>query len=253
MTAFQTLQRQFLAHLRNPDHQPLPAGFAEQGTAVYANLLYNKFNGSLEQCFPMSHEVLGETAWQQLLKTFIAEHCCKSPYYRQIPDEFIRYLQTERCNESDPPYLPELAHFEWKEMILAIAEADPATPSTAGAVNDWSDCRPLFAPVFELLHYVYPVQHINASYNPATPPEQTTHILGFRDSNDVVQFIELQSATARLLDVLQSTGCTIREAIESIAAELEHPNPSALFSFGIETMTQLMQQGAILGVQNEYE
>lgn len=96
-----------------------------------------------------------------MLKAFIAEHRCKSPYCRQIPDEFIRYLQTEQLCESDPPYLLELAHFEWVEMILAIAEADPVTASTLGAVNDWLVCRPLFVPLLEVLYYVYPVQHIN--------------------------------------------------------------------------------------------
>lgn len=232
--AFQTVQRQFLAHLRNPEHEPLPNGFAEQGAGIYVDLLYNKFNDSLELCFPVVHEILGEAAWQQLLKKFIAEHCCKSPYYRQIPDEFIRYLHTERGSESAPPYLLELAHFEWVEMVLAIAEAEPITASTFGAVNDWLACRPLFVPILEVLHYVYPVQRMNASYQPTIPPEQAKHILGFRDMHDVVQFIELQPATARLLEILQSTGCTVREAMEQIAMELEQPEPSALFSFGID-------------------
>ncbi len=251
--AFQTVQRQFLAHLRNPEHEPLPNGFAEQSAEIYVDLLYNKFNDSLELCFPVTHDVLGETAWQQLLKAFIAEHRCKSPYYRQIPDEFIRYLQTERVSVSDPLYLLELAHFEWVEMILAITEAEPITASTLSAINDWLACRPIFVPILEVLHYVYPVQRINASYQPTIPPEQVTHILGFRDMADVVQFIELHPATTRLLEILQSTGCTVREAIEQIATELEQPEPSALFSFGIETLTHLKQQGAILGARNEFE
>jgi hypothetical protein len=251
--AFQTIQRQFLAHLRNPEYEPLPNGFAEQGAAIYVDLLYNKFNDSLELCFPVTHNVLGEAAWQQLLKAFIAEHRCKSPYYRQIPDEFIRYLQTERVSEYDPPYLLELAHFEWVEMVLAIAEAEPVTASTLNAVNDWLACRPLFVPVFEVLHYFYPVQRINASYQPTIPPAQATLILGFRDMDDVVQFIELQPATARLLEILQSAGCTVGEAIEQIAAELEHPETAALLSFGIETMTHLIQQGAILAARTKLE
>lgn len=62
MMAFQIVQRQFLAHLRNPANEPLPNGFAARGAAIYANLLYNKFNDSLELCFPVTHEVLGEAA-----------------------------------------------------------------------------------------------------------------------------------------------------------------------------------------------
>lgn len=248
MMAFQAVQRQFLAHLRNPGQQPLPTGFAPQGVALYTDLLVNKFNDSLTTCFPVTRAILGEKAWQQLLKSFIGRHRCLSPYYRQIPDEFIRYLQTEWINHTGLPYLLQLAHFEWVELILAITDAEPVVKYES-AVNDWLACRPVFAPVLQLLNYAYPVQRINENYQTTTPPEQATHILGFRDSDDVVQFIELNPATARLVDILQNTddSCTVREAIQQIARELQHPEPSALFAFGVATLADLMQQGAILG------
>jgi len=248
MMAFRQVQRQFLAHLRNPVQQPLPSGFVKQDAAVYVDLLYNKFNDSLTACFPVTYAILGETAWQRLLKDFIAEHRCRSPYYRQIPDEFIRYLQTEWVDHTGLPYLLELAHFEWVGLILAITDAEPVVKHES-AVNDWLACHPVFAPVLQLLHYVYPVQRIDENYQPATPSEQATHILGFRDRDDTVQFIELNPATARLVDILHNTDntYTVREAIEQIAAELQHPEPSALFTFGVAALADLMQQGAILG------
>jgi hypothetical protein len=251
MMAFQTVQRQFLAFVRNPAQQAVPVGFAPQGAALYADLLYNKFNESLGPCFPVTRALFGETAWQHLLKAFIAQHRCLSPYYRQIPDEFIAYLQTEWVNNNDAPYLLELAHFEWIELILAITDAKPVA-AFESVVNDWLSCRPVFAPVLQLLNYAYPVQRINENYQPTTPPEQTTHILGFRDRDDVVQFIELNPATARLVDILQTGDCTVQTAIQQIASELQHPEPSALLSFGIATLTDLMQQEAILGAK-KYE
>lgn len=246
--AFQALQRQFLAHLRNPAQHVLPVGYAKDGAALYVNLLYNKFNESLELCFPVTRALLGETAWQLLVKAFIAQHRCVSPYYRQIPDEFMAYLQMEWVNNTDTPYLLELAHFEWVELALAIAEAEPVATFDS-VVNDWLECHPVFAQVLQLLHYAYPVQRINENYQPTTSPEQATHILGFRDSNDAVQFIELNPATARLVEILQTSDCAVQTAIEQIAAELQHPEPSALFTFGIATLTDLMQQRAILGAR----
>lgn len=252
MMAFQAVQRQFLVHLRNPGQQPLPIGFAPQGVALYTDLLYNKFNDSLTTCFPVTHALLGEKTWQQLLKDFIARHRCLSPYYRQIPDEFIQYLQTEWGNHTGLPYLLELAHFEWVELILAITDAEPVVQYES-TVNDWLACHPVFTPVLQLLNYTYPVQRINENYQPTTPPEQATHILGFRDKEDAVQFIELNPATARLVDILHETDetYTVREAIQQIAAELQHPEPSTLFTFGVATLADLMQQGAILGAARE--
>lgn len=242
MMAFQQLQRQFLAHCRNPEQQALPEDFAAQGAAIYVDLLYNKFNDSLERCFPVTHAILGELAWKNLLKNFIAQHPCLSPYYRQIPDEFINYLQTE-CH-TVPLYLLELAHFEWLELVLAITEAESVNVND---VDDWLDCCPVFAPVCQLLRYVYPVQQINVDYQPTEAPEQATYILGFRDSHDRVQFIALNPATARLLDILQATHCTLSVAIKQIANELQHPEPSALFDFGSAILKDLMRQGAIIG------
>lgn len=251
MTDFKSVQRQFLAHLRDPN-QPLPLGFAPEGVALYADLLYNKFHDSLTLCFPVTYTLLGEEAWQQLLKGFIARHQCVSPYYRQIPDEFIQYLQTEWDNDTGLPYLPELAHFEWVEMVLAVAdEGEMAVYS--GPITDWLACRPIFAPVLQLLHYSYPVQYLNESHQPATPPEQATHILGFRDADDAVQFIELNPATARLLEILTGTDYTVGEAIQQVARELQHPEPSVLFAFGIEALTDLMHHGAILGARQGQE
>ncbi len=248
MMAFQAVQRQFLAHLRNPGQQPLPTGFAPQGVALYTDLLVNKFNDSLTTCFPVTHALLDEKAWQQLLKSFIARHRCLSPYYRQIPDEFIQYLQTEWVNDTGLPYLLELAHFEWVELILAITDAEPVVQCES-TVNDWLACHPVFAPVLQLLHYAYPVQRINENYQATTPPEQATHILGFRDTEDVVQFIELNPATARLVEILHDTDdtYTVREALQQIARELQHSESSELFTFGIAILADLMQQGAILG------
>lgn len=249
MMAFQALQRQFLAHLRDPTRQPLPTGFAEQRMGLYADLLYNKFSENLELCFPVTCALLGEVAWQGKLKAFIAQHRCLSPYYRQIPNEFMAYLQAETGNDNDLPFLLDLAHFEWIEMVLAITEAAPVTAFKSGVVNDWLDICPVFAPVLHTLHYAYPVQRINLDYQPSAPPEQATHILGFRDADDAVQFMEMNPATTRLIDILHSTGCTAGEAMQQIGTELQHPEPSALFSFGIETLTDLMQQGAILGTR----
>lgn len=231
---FKILQRGFLAHLRS--QEPLPNGFSEQGAGIYIDLLYNKFRESLELCFPVTHEILGDGAWQQLLKNFIAEHRCTAPYYRKIPDGFVQYLQS--AGERYPLYLQELAHFEWIEMILAITDAEPFEIST---VNDWLASRPLFVPVFEVLHYSYPVHSAELTV------QQATYILGFRDINDIVQFIELNPATVRLLEILLSEDCTVREAIDKIAMELNYSDPSLLHSYVIETMTNLMQQGAIIG------
>jgi hypothetical protein len=246
MMAFQNLQRQFLAHLRSPEQQPLPTGFDQQGAALYVDLLYNKFNDSLTTCFPVTYAILGETVWQQLLKNFIAEHRCLSPYYRQIPDEFVQYLKNERQVINDLPFLAELAHFEWIELTLSIAEAEPIVTESLSDLQ-LMEAVLVFTPVLKLLHYVWPVQQINRAYQPDEPPSVATHILGFRDAADQVQFIALNLATASLVLQLQNQ-YTAKQTLQELGKDFTPSELSNLMLFGKDILADLYRQGAIIGI-----
>jgi hypothetical protein len=248
MTDFQQVQRQFLAHLRNQERQQLPAGFAPRGTDVYVDLLYNKFNDSLTTCFPVTYAILDETAWQRLLKDFIAEHRCRSPYYRQIPDEFVRYLQSERQAASDPPFLAELAHFEWMELVLSIAEAEPFRAETLSDAQ-LLDAVLVFAPVMKLLHYLWPVPQISRTYLPDEPPAAPTHILGFRDATDEVRFIALNQMTAGLVQLLQKQH-TARQVLHELGRDLLPLELSNLEHFAQSILADLHRQGVVIGIKD---
>ncbi|MGR8934226.1 MAG: HvfC family RiPP maturation protein [Gammaproteobacteria bacterium] len=243
---FQQLQRQWLAYLRDPEHQRIPSGIPERRMALYSGLLYNKFEDSLSACFPVTRAMLGALRWQRLLRAFIAKHRCLSPYYRHIPDQFVLYLQQVRQDADDPPYLSELAHFEWIELFLAIDDAEPVCMCSAPE-SDWLDARPMFSPVLRLLHYGYPVQRLVVERVVDDVPQQATHILGFRDTADAVQFIELNAAAARLLEILLESDCSVKQGLQQIAAELQYPEADVLFAFGSEILAELARQGAILG------
>jgi len=244
---FQHLQRQFLAHLRQPLPGNQPSGFAEDRLAVYAGLLYNKFDESLSACFPVLHRLLETARWRALVQDFIAGHRCLSPYYRQIPDEFVRYLQTERQDKNDPPFLAELAHFEWIELVLSISDAEPVEAEVLWD-EQLLDAVLVFAPVMRLLYYVWPVQQISKAFQPAEPPPEATHIVGFCDTDGQVRFIALNPATVRLILLLQG-GFTGRAALHLIAESLNVSEPAQLLAFGKQVLTELHRQGAIIGSQ----
>jgi hypothetical protein len=244
---FQKQQRQFLHYLRQPQTIQIPAGFAPERLAVYADLLYNKFDESLTASFPVIHRILSPADWRALLLDFIAGHRCLSPYYRQIPDEFVQYLQQERDRADDLPFLAELAHFEWIELQLSIAESESITIKPLTREQLLSDV-PVFAPVMQLLHYQWPVQDIGPDSLPTEPPATTTHILGFRDGDDQVQFIDLNPATAHLI-MLLNNGLTGQQALRAMKGELTNVQFIELTRFGLNTLTDLHHQGAITEVR----
>ncbi len=243
---FQQLQRQLLNYLRQPQAASVPAGFAPERLAIYRELLYNKFDESLSTCFPVIHSILSRDSWRTLVLDFIAGHQCLSPYYRQIPDEFVQYLHQERERPGDLPFLAELAHFEWMELQLSIAEAEPVTITSLSDAQLLSGA-PVFAPVMQLLHYHWPVQEISPAFLPEETPAALTHILGFRNNDDQVQFIALNPATAQLVMLLQK-GLSGQQALQEMKGELTDEQFIELTLFGRQILADLHHQGAIIDI-----
>ena len=193
--------------------------------------------------------MLGKRAWQKLIRGFFIHHQCHSPLFRQIPEEFLRYLETAQDDPEQtlPPYLKSLAHYEWIELALAVADVsvDMAGINVAG---DLLEGAPVLAPALALLSYDYPVQLISPRFKPKAPLAEPVHLLVFRDAADDVQFIEINQVTARLVAILQTEVATGRQALEKIAAEMAHPDPQAIVQFGQSILADLKAQGVILGV-----
>ena len=100
----------------------------------------------------------------------------------------------------------------------------------------------------QLLHYQWPVQDIGPSFLPSEPPDTATHILGFRDSDDQVQFIALNPATAKLI-LLLTSGLTGQQALQAMRSDdLSDAQFLELTHFGQRILANLHSQGAIIDV-----
>lgn len=242
---FQRFQYAFTAHIRDPKIHPRPPGIEARRMAIYNELLFNNTEGFLLSCFPVLRRVLGKQKWERLVRAFFSTHRCHTPYFRQIPDEFIQYLQAEWQRTDDyPKYVLELAHYEWMELVLSVSNKLPDWDQIDVA-GDLLDQRPVLNPVLGNLFYHWPVQRIQ----PHTLIDPTdTHILMFRDAEDRIQFIELNAFTARLLSLLDSGTLTGRAALQTVATESRHPTPETVIQGGLAAMQNLCLRGAILGV-----
>ncbi len=247
MPNFQDFQYAFTRHIRNPKVHPRPAGVSAQRMNVYNELLYNNLESFLLACFPVLHQLLGARKWGKLVRDFFAEHRCHTPFFRQIPDEFIQYVQSERgVRECDPPFMLELAHYEWIELVLSVSNKE--TPlSQIDPDGDLAGGYPALNPILALLQYQYPVHRIGPKFKPQTPPSEPTYLLVFRDQDFIVQFIELNPVSARLVALLQSDKLSTGQLLENVAQELNHPDPQIVLQGGLDILYKLRAAGAILG------
>ncbi len=243
---FQAFQFEFTRHIRDPKAHPRPAGVPARRMKIYNELLFNNMEGFLLACFPVLRQILGQRKWTALARDFFAEHRCHTPFFRQIPDEFIQYLQGERGDrETDPPFLRELAHYEWIELVLSVSNKE--APTDIDPRGDLLAGIPVLNPVLSLLEYAYPVHRLGPRFKPTAPPPDPTYLLVFRTTDFNVEFTHLNPVSARLLALLSEGSLTGRQALEHIANELKHPTPAAVISGGLEILNNLRAQEAILG------
>jgi hypothetical protein len=247
--AFERYQRAFTAHIRDPRGARRPAGAEARRMNIYNELLFNNVEGFLLSCFPVARRALGKRAWTRLARAFFARHRCHSPYFRQIPEEFLTWLQAEdEVRAATPDWLVELLHYEWIELALSVSnldeDADRGDPQ-----GDLLDGRPAVNPVSATLAYRYPVHRISARFKP-TPEQQTPAcFLVFRDAGFQVRFTLTNATTARLVELLRPGTHTGRSALLELAVELHHPDPPALLAFGAEVLADLRAQGMIVGTR----
>lgn len=246
------LQKAFARHIRDPEHAPAPEDVEDRRMAVYREIFYNNIQGFLASNFPVIRRILDDDAWKSLCRDFFAEHRAHTPMFPELPREFLRYLQDVRgVREGDPPFLLELAHYEWVELALTLDthEIDDAPANPDG---DLLSGVPVVSPVAWLLSYRFPVHRVRRDYRPTGDETGTTHLVVYRDREDRVRFLELNPVSARLLALLkENAGRTGLACLETIVAELAHPNPDTVIAGGRQVMEDLLRRDVLLGTRPE--
>ncbi len=245
------LQFEFAAHIRDPEHAPAPAGIEDRRMQIYRELFYNNLRDLLGRSFPVLKKILGEAAWNEIVRDWLRRHRAQTPLFLELPQEFLAYLQDERQPmPGDPPFMLELAHYEWVELALGIDERE-IDDAALDASGDLLEGCPVVSPLAASLAYTWPVHRIAPAYQPAEPPAEPTRLLVYRDRKDEVGFIEINAVTARLLELLDvppDARRSGRACLLQIAAELAHPEPEAVLSGGLEILSGLQARDVIIGV-----
>ncbi|NHA14833.1 DUF2063 domain-containing protein [Thioalkalivibrio sp. XN279] len=247
----QRLQFEFAAHIRDPDNAPAPAGIEDRRMKIYRELFYNNLRDLLGRSFPVLKRILGEDAWSAMVRDWLRHHRAQTPLFLELPQEFLAYLQHERSAAAgDPPFMLELAHYEWVELALGIDEREIDDGALDPAGDLLKGC-PVLSPLASSLAYTWPVHRISPDYQPAEPPAEPTRLLVYRDRRDEVGFIEINMVTARLLELLDvppDARRSGRDCLLQIAAELGRPGPEAVISAGLEILSGLRERDVIIGV-----
>jgi hypothetical protein len=244
------LQRRFAAHLRDPATNPAPEGIEERRLRVYRELFFDNISGSLAGTFPVLREILGADRWARLVRDFYRDHHCHTPLFLEVPREFVDYLGDEReAQPGDPPFLYELAHYEWVELALAVDEHDLADVA-ADPGGDLLEGVPVLSPLAWPLAYRFPVHRLGPESQLSTPPAEPSFYIARRTRNDEVGVIQVNAVTLRLVERLQQDPeLTGRAHLESLADELPQLEREAVLSGGEAALREMVEAELVLGTR----
>jgi hypothetical protein len=242
------------AYIRDPERVPPPPGIEERRLKIYRELFFNNVDSLLAGNFPVIRRIFGDAGWRTLIRGFLREHDCQTPMFTELGREFMRYLDARAEDESgcdDPPWLRELAHYEWVELALQISEArnddiahDPHGDLLAG--------RPLVSPLAWPLAYAWPVHRIGPDYRPDAPPETPTLLMLRREADGTVSFHALTPLSFRLLQRLdQFPQLSGHAQLLALAAEAGAADPEAFARDGAAQLDLFHGQGTLLGTRRD--
>ena len=247
---FKSIQYALTAHIRDPEKHPAPAGIEDRRINIYRNLFYNNIEGFVSSGFPVLRSLYSDDDWHAMIRSFFIKHQCHTPYFLEIAQEFIDYLQSEHeMRDCDFPFMLELAHYEWVELAIEIDEAENNMTGIE-TEGDLLDGHPVLSALAWPLSYQYEVHKIAPEYLPDSPAAQGCHLIVYRDLDDEVHFMAINAVTARLLFLLkENAGMSGQTALEQIATELQHPSAEAVINAGLQTLTELRTRNIILGTR----
>jgi hypothetical protein len=238
-------QHAFAAHLRDPQAHAPPPGIEDRRMAIYHELVYANLEGLLAGGFPVVRSILADADWHALVRAFLRDHRASSPLFPELPREFIRFLQGRA--PGDPPWLVELAHYEWIEVALDYAEAQPLAPAIAfDPLATALQASPLAWP----LAYTWPVHRLAPGHVPDAAPAEPTCLLVQRDAAGRVRFHEIGAVAFHLIERIAAQPGTTGAAHLDAIATAAGIDPEALRAQATPLLRQLADAG-VLGPAND--
>jgi hypothetical protein len=253
LLAFQQKQYAFAAHIRDPKSVPAPQGIEDRRMGIYRDLFFNNLHKLISNTFPVLRKLHTAEDWRALVREFMMRHEAKTPYFLEIPKEFLLFLENEHvATDDDYPFLFELAHYEWAELALSVSP-DQDDMSRIDADGDLLEGVPVKSALAWSLQYRFPVHRISPTFKPEAPGEQPTFLAVWRKPDDELGFMELNPLSARLLALVESNAesSSGRELLRGLASDLAHADPDAFVIHGASALHELYRVGIIPGTRRQ--
>ena len=250
--SFQDKQYAFAAYIRDPDHRPAPEGIEDRRMSIYKDLFFNNLRNLLGKTFPVLRKLHDDKHWDRFIRQFMQNHHAKTPYFLELPEEFLNFLRNEYEHQVDDfPFLTELAHYEYIELALSVS-TDSNNLDGVDPNGDLLANIPVKSVLTWAYAYQYAVHRISTDFQPTQAEDQPVYLAVYRQSNDKVGFLELNPVTASLLNAIEENVAdrTGEELLREIAAEINYLNVDAFIKHGAAALEEMRQLEILTGTRS---
>ncbi len=202
-------QAELADHVRNPA-LPAPAGIAPERLAVYTRLVRKNLQSFLDLCFSDSSLLLDPAQWLDWQNRFLIEARPKSPFFNDIPAQFLAYLN--RLPEHDRPSENILAMMDFETALLHAETVQQ--PDSDGRWHEHSVLS--WAPTARLQQY--PCDFVSSGLERIE--EGGCHVLSWRNRQNEVYYRIVEDTDLFLLQHFQNQNDTLADLLESLQSLL---------------------------------
>lgn len=254
--ALKKFQSEFGDYLRSQRQNPHDSVPNRVGK-IYQDLIFNNVCGFLNQCFPICKRILGDD-WRMLCLYFFQRYPTHSPYFTEIPMQFVEFLSQIDDDDFDqstwldeltlshqtiksrlPAYLSELAHYEWLELYVETL------PNQAEKLIFCGDQSYVFNQTVQNHYYTYPVHQIGINTDGVSMADSFLVVLRHHER---VKFVEVNILTHLFVDFLQQSTQVyddLTNLMTDFGNSIDYPDIEGLIAFKEDLFAMLMDENII--------
>ena len=204
---------------------------------IYRRQFWLRHDGSLADDFPGVKHLVGDDAWDAVVRAYLAAHPPHTPSLRDLGAELGAFLDAYPLDPSIAAIARDMVRYELA-FIDVFDGANPppldAARIAALAPEAWEHARIELSPLVRRMRFEHPVHQLRLAVRsredgdpaPDLPASRQVLLALFR-RDDVVHFEELEPTAFALLDAM-AAGATLVQACGQVAETLTPEEAAAL-------------------------
>lgn len=232
-------QNRFVKYIRNPIVENRVIGVDLERVSVYTEIVFNNIYETISATFPISIKMLGSKKWKKLIRGFMVDYHCLTPYFKELPYEFIKYLKLNK--KRLPLHIIDLMHYEWLELFIYMHEDIIVNKSSS---VDFFNEIIVLNPILVLGRYDFAVHKM---YSDAPIIKTPTNMIVYRKIDLSVGFIEVNELVSVMIGSLMEGKVTGLELIDLLCVGMGDIQKNQYKGFIGDLFLSLYEQGVILG------